>query len=78
LNARDVAAVTDLLLDNTTLDVCGIGGERGKGMNHYRVSFENTKRAPGRPEAVSFEREWLLVVWAGAASNEALINVEHL
>ena len=78
LNARDVAAVTDLLLDNTTLDVCGIGGERGKRMNHYRVSFENAKGAPGRAEAVSFEGEWLLVVWSGAASNEVLINVERL
>ncbi len=78
LNARDVAAVTDLLLDNTTLEVCGIGSERGKRMNHYRVSFENAKAAPGRAEAVSFEGEWLLVVWAGAASNEALINVERL
>ena len=78
LNARDVEAVTELLLDNTTLDVCGIGSERGKRMNHYRVSFENAKAAPGRAEAVSFEGEWLLVVWAGAPSNEALINVERL
>ena len=78
LNARDVEAVTDLLLDNTSLDVCGIGSERGKRMNHYRVSFENTKGAPGRAGAVSFEGEWLLVVWAGAACSEALINVERL
>jgi hypothetical protein len=47
-------------------------------MNHYRVSFENAERAPGRAEAVSFQGEWLLVVWAGALSNEALINVERL
>jgi hypothetical protein len=47
-------------------------------MNHYRVSFENAQRAPGRAEAVSFQGEWLLVVWAGALSNEALINVERL
>ena len=78
LNARDVEAVTDLLLDNTTLEVCGIGSERGKRMNHYRVSFENAKAAPGRAEAVSFEGEWLLVVWAGAPSDEALVNVERL
>lgn len=78
LNARDVEAVTDLLLDNTTLEVCGIGSERGKRMNHYRVSFENAKGAPGRAQAVSFQGEWLLVVWAGALSNEALINVERL
>jgi RNA polymerase sigma-70 factor (ECF subfamily) len=76
LNARDVEAVTDLLLDNTTLEVCGVGS--GKPMNHYRVSFENAKGAPGRVEAVSFQGEWLLVVWAGAPSNEALINVERL
>ncbi|HEY2486746.1 MAG TPA: hypothetical protein VGI36_16485 [Candidatus Binataceae bacterium] len=78
MNARDVEAVTDLLLDNTTLEVCGIGSERGKRMNHYRVSFENAKGAPGRAQAVSFQGQWLLVVWAGALSNEALINVERL
>src|SRR5262249_29628539 len=78
LNARDVEAVTNLLLDNTTLDVGCIGGERGKRMNHHRVSFENAKGTPGRAEAVSFEGEWLLVVWAGAAANEVLINVERL
>jgi RNA polymerase sigma-70 factor, ECF subfamily len=78
LNARDVAAVTDLLLDSTTLDVCGVGSERRKAMNHYRVSFENAKGAPGRAEAVSFEGEWLLVVWGGVVSNEVLINVERL
>lgn len=47
-------------------------------MNHYRVSFENAKGAPGRAEAVSFQGEWLLVVWAGAVSHEVLINVERL
>jgi RNA polymerase sigma-70 factor, ECF subfamily len=78
LNARDVEAVTNLLLDNTALDVYGIGSERGKRMNHYRVSFENAKGAPGRAQAVCFEGEWLLVGWAGAASNEALINVERI
>ena len=78
LNTRNVEAVTDLLLENTTLDVCGIGSERGKRLNHYRVSFENAKGAPGRAEAVSFQGEWLLVVWAGAVSKETLINVERL
>ena len=78
LNARDVEAVIDLLLDNTTLEVCGIGSERGEQMNHYRVSFENAKGAPGRAQAVSFADEWLLAVWGGAPSNEALINVERL
>jgi hypothetical protein len=47
-------------------------------MNHYRVSFENAKGAPGRAEAVSFQGEWLLVVWAGAAPTEVLINLERL
>ena len=78
LNARDVEAVTDLLLDNTTLEVCGIGSERGKRMTHYRVSFENAKGVPGRAQAVSFQGEWLLVAWVGPASNAALVNVERL
>ena len=67
-----------MLLDNIILEVCGVGSERGKRANHYRVSFVNAKGAPGRAEAVSFQGEWLPVVWAGAVSKEALINVERL
>ena len=78
LNARDVEAVTALLLDNTTLEVCGIGSERGRQVNHYRVLFENAKGAVGRAEAVSVQGEWLLLVRAGAESSETLINVERL
>jgi RNA polymerase sigma-70 factor, ECF subfamily len=78
LNARDPDGVTKLLLDNTTLDVCGIGGERGKEMIHYRVSFENAKGAPGRAEALCLRGEWLVLVWAGPPSNEVLINVERV
>lgn len=44
---RDVEAVTSSLLDNTMLDVYGIGSERGKRMNNYRVSFENAGGLPG-------------------------------
>ena len=78
LNARDVEAVTNLLLENATLDVYGVGSERGKKMNHYRVSFENAKGAPGRAEARCVGGEWLVLVWAGPPSNEVLINVERV
>jgi RNA polymerase sigma-70 factor (ECF subfamily) len=78
LNARDPRAVVDLLSENTTLDVCGIGGERGKKMIHYSVSFENAKGAPGRAEARYYLGEWIILVWAGPPSNEVLINVERL
>lgn len=78
LNTRDVEAVTKLLLDNTTLDVYGIGSERGKRMNHYRVTFENARGLPGRAEARCFAGEWLILVWAGQPSSEVLINVERV
>jgi RNA polymerase sigma-70 factor (ECF subfamily) len=78
LNARDLEGVTKLLLENTTLDVYGIGSERGTRMNHYRVTFENAKGAPGRAESLYYRGEWLVLVWAGPPSNEVLINVERV
>jgi RNA polymerase sigma-70 factor (ECF subfamily) len=78
LNGRDLEGVTNLLLENTTLDVCGIGSERGTKMIHYRVSFENAKGAPGRVEGVCYRGEWLILVWAGLPSSEVLINVERV
>ena len=78
LNARDIEGVTNLLLENTTLDVYGIGSERGKGMTHYRVTFENAKGVPGRAEGLHYRGEWLILVWAGPASKEVLINVERV
>ncbi|HKN01067.1 MAG TPA: RNA polymerase sigma factor [Candidatus Binataceae bacterium] len=78
LNARDIEGVTNLLLENTTLDVYGIGSERGTGMSHYRVTFENAKGAPGRAEGVCYCGEWLILVWAGPAPKEVLINVERV
>ena len=78
LNARDIEGVTNLLLDNTTLDVYGIGSERGTGMIHYRVTFENAKGAPGRAEVVCYRGEWIILVWAGPTSKEVLINVERV
>lgn len=78
LNARDIEGVTKMLLDNTTLDVYGVGSERGKGMIHYRVSFENAKGLPGRAEARCFGGEWLILVWAGPPCTEVLTNVERV
>ena len=78
LNARDIESVTKMLLDNTTLDIYGIGSERGKEMTHYRLTFENAKGLPGRAEAKWFGNEWLLLVWAGPSSKEVLINVERV
>ena len=78
LNARDIEGVTKLLLDNTTLDIYGIGSERGKGMTHYRVTFENAKGLPGRAEARCIGDEWLILAWAGPSDKEVLINVERV
>ena len=55
LNARDIERVTKLLLDNTTLDVYGIGSERGTGMTHYRDDPDLTwrGRGPRRTRSIS-------------------------
>ena len=43
-----------------------------------RVQRAPSKELLDRFVAVSFQGEWLLVVWAGAVSHEVLINVERL
>jgi RNA polymerase sigma-70 factor, ECF subfamily len=76
-NSRDLEGVTNLLLENTTLDIYGMGRERGKKMEHYRISMENAKTIGTRVEAISYHGEWLHVAWIGPTSAPVLSNVER-
>ncbi len=79
-NARDVARVTDLLLDNVTLDVPGVGGERGKNMIWVRASMEldgRKVRANPIAEAVMYQGEWIIVTWQSPRSASILRSVER-
>jgi RNA polymerase sigma-70 factor (ECF subfamily) len=78
-NARDLESVTKLLFENTTLDVYGIGAERGTRMEHFRAPTEGEEqRAVGlRVVAVLFHDEWIVVGWAKPASDPVLVSVER-
>jgi len=71
-NARDVDRVTALLLENVTLEVPGVGGERGKNMIWLRTSSEES-----RAEAVMYNGEWIVVQWGGPRSTPILVTVER-
>jgi RNA polymerase sigma-70 factor (ECF subfamily) len=71
-NARDVNLVTLLLADNVTLEVPGVGGERGKNMIWLRTSSEES-----RAESVMFNREWIVVQWGGPRSAPILVTAER-
>jgi RNA polymerase sigma-70 factor (ECF subfamily) len=71
-NARDVDLVTALLVDNVTLDVPGVGGERGKNMIWLRTSSEESKA-----EAVMYNGEWIVVQWGGPRSAPILVTAER-
>jgi len=61
-NARDVEALTSLLLDNTSIEVHGVGGGRGTGRKWAEASFAGEGRVAsyeydGEPIVVVFDRE---------------------
>ena len=72
-NARDVQAVVRLLLDNTTYEVPGVGGERGKKVIWASVPQPETVRA----EPVMYKGEWMAVFWIGEGSDRALGCVDR-
>lgn len=71
-NTRDVDLVTALLVENVTLDVPGVGGERGKNMIWLRTSSEES-----RAEAVKYNGEWIVVQWGGPRSAPILVTAER-
>ena len=73
-NARDVDGMTDLLLENVTLDVPGVGGERGKNMIWVRASLSHPSF---RSEALMFHGEWIVIVWDEQGSERVLAGVNR-
>jgi len=83
-NARDVKRVTDLLLENVTLEVPGVGGERGKKMIWITSSMElptpnllAREQTPMNPEVVHYNGEWILLIWCGPRSDGLLADVNR-
>ena len=81
-NARDVGRVTELLLENVTVEVPGVGGERGKNMIWVRSSMDlPTPNSPNPPrrersaEVVLYHGEWIVVTWESPRSASILGSV---
>ena len=73
-NARDVDGMTDLLLENATLDVPGVGGERGKKMIWLRASLSHSSF---RSEALLYHGEWIVITWDEQGSERVLAGVNR-
>ncbi len=72
-NARDVQAVINLLLDNTTYEVPGVGGERGKKVIWTHVPQPETVRA----EPMMYNGEWTVFFWIGEGADRSLQCVDR-
>ena len=82
--ARDVKQVTDLLLENVTLEVPGVGGGRGKSLIWVRSSMDlptpNNPHPPQREfisEVVAFHGQWIVVTWRHPRSASILAGVNR-
>ena len=73
-NARDVDGMTDLLLENVTLDVPGVGGERGKNMIWVRASLSHSSF---RSEPLLYHGEWIVATWDKQGSERVLASVNR-
>jgi RNA polymerase sigma-70 factor, ECF subfamily len=71
-NARDVDGITDLLLENVTLDVPGVGGERGKNMIWVRASLSHPSF---RSEPLLYQGEWIVITWDEQGAERVLAGV---
>ncbi|HTR63540.1 MAG TPA: sigma-70 family RNA polymerase sigma factor [Candidatus Binataceae bacterium] len=82
--ARDVNAITGLLLENVTLEVPGVGGERGKSMVWIHSSLDvptpNNPNPPQRnwvSETVQYQGEWIVAIWQAPRSASVLAGVNR-
>jgi RNA polymerase sigma-70 factor, ECF subfamily len=73
-NARDVDGMTDLLLENVTLDVPGVGGERGRNMIWIRASLSHPRF---RSEPLLYHGEWIVITWDEQGSDRVLAGVNR-
>jgi RNA polymerase sigma-70 factor, ECF subfamily len=70
-NARDVQGVVSLLLDNTTYEVPGVGGERGK---KDLIWVNVPKPDDVRAEPVLYQGEWMVAFWRGPERGLACVD----
>jgi RNA polymerase sigma-70 factor (ECF subfamily) len=73
-NARDIEAMTGLLLENVTLDVPGVGGERGKNMIWVGASLSHLSL---RYEALLYHGEWIVTAWDEQGANRVLAGLNR-
>ena len=73
-NARDVQGVVSLLLDNSTYEVPGVGGERGrKDLTWVNVPKPDDVRA----EPIMYQGEWMVAFWHGPRSLGCVDRLEE-
>jgi len=73
-NAHDVDGMTELLLENVTLEVPGVGGERGRNMIWVGASLSHPSF---RAEALLYHGEWIVVTWEEQGSERVLASVNR-
>jgi len=71
-NARDVDGITNLLLENVTLEVPGVGGERGKNMIWVRASLSHPSF---RSDPSLYQGEWIGITWDEQGAERVLAGV---
>ncbi len=82
--SRDVNRVTELLLENVTLEVPGVGGGRGKALIWVRSSMDLPTPNNPQPEqrryaseVVLYDGQWILVTWQLPRSAAILAGVNR-
>jgi len=70
--ARDVDGITNLLLENVTLDVPGVGGERGKNMIWVRASLSHPSF---RSDRLLYQGERIGITWDEQGAERVLVGV---
>jgi RNA polymerase sigma-70 factor, ECF subfamily len=82
--SRDVNLVTELLLENVTLEVPGVGGTRGKSLVWVRSSLDlptpNNPQPAHREfmnEVVLCQSQWIVVTWQRPRSASILAGVNR-
>jgi RNA polymerase sigma-70 factor (ECF subfamily) len=70
-NAKDVAGITALLLENTSIEVHGVGGGRGDG----REWAENSLRVESEVASYLYEGEHILAVFAEVDGRRLMVGL---
>jgi len=73
-NRKDVAGLTSLLLENTSIEVHGVGGGRGQGRRWAESSF----RAEGQVECFVYEGEPIVVVFSQDRDERVMVGITRI